>query len=238
MTSLSVSQEALENALVAKYSGFDLSVAGVLTEVEVFLEKPSTEIETGRVFPSVSIMYLGESEDTEVQESSDESQEEVGLDGTVDPNERIMRDASDPIVMRYSIDTWHKDMAAEDQVLYHEMFRRRTKNKGYIRVLNIDGEYLDVWLFKVNGSLSVHDYDDVDTVIYHKSITVEALVYLAEVEYDETVREKVVNEVNWDVESRKTALDERGLVGEIDDSGNVTDIVFRVTENTEEEVLP
>ena len=105
-------------------------------------------------------------------------------------------------------------------------------------MLNIDGEYLDVWLFKVNGSLSVHDYDDVDTVIYHKSITVEALVYLAEVEYDETVREKVVNEVHWDVESRKTALDERGLVGEVDDSGNVTDIVFRVTENTEEEVLP
>jgi hypothetical protein len=234
MTSLSVSQEAFENALVAKYSGFYLSVAGVPTEVKVFLEKPSNENESNRTFPSVSIMYLGESEDTEVQESSDEDPEEVGLDGTVNPNERIMRGSSDPIVMRYSIDTWHKDMAAEDQVLYHEMFRRRTKNKGYIRVLNIDGEYLDIWLFKVNGSLSVHDYDDVDTVIYHKSIMVEALAYLTEVEYDETVREKVVNEVHWDVKSRETTLDERGLVGEVDDSENVTDVVIRVTEDTEE----
>jgi hypothetical protein len=139
--------------------------------------------------------------------------------------------------MRYSIDTWHKDRAAEDQVLYHEMFRRRTKNKGYLRVLNIDGEYIYLWLFKVNGSLSVHDYDDVDTVIYHKSITVEALVYLTEVEYDETVREKVVNEVHWDVRSREMTLDERGLVGEVDDSKNVTDVVIWVTEDTEE-VLP
>lgn len=234
MTSLSVSQEALENALVAKYSGFYLSVAGVPTEVEVFLERPSDEIVGSRTFPSVSIMYLGESEYIEARESSDEDSEEVDYDSTVTPSERVMRETSDPVLMRYSIDTWHKDMAAEDQILYHEMFRRRTKNRGYLSLLNIDGESLDIWLFKINGSLSVHDYDDVDTVIYHKSITVEAAVYLAEVEYDETEREKVVNEVRWDVKSRTMALDERGLVGEVDDSENVTDVVVRITEDMEE----
>lgn len=237
MVSLSVSQEALENALVAKYQGFSLDVGGISTSVEVFLETPSNEIHQGRTFPSVSIMYLGESEDTEVQESTDEDQEEVDYDDTVTPPERIMRDGSDPIRMRYSVDTWHKDLAAEDQVLFHEMFRRRTRNKGYIAVQNIDGETVDLWLFKINGSLSVHDYSDKDERIYHKSIMVEALVYLTEVEYDETERTMVVTEVQWDVKSRETTLNERGLICEVDDAKNVTDVVLRVTEDTEE-ILP
>lgn len=227
--SLSVSQAAFEIALVGRYSGFTMDVLGVATGVPVFLEAPSDELITDRVFPSVSIRYLGEDEASDLRESSDKDTEEVDYDDSVFPPERVMRETSDPIRLRYSIDTWHKDRAAEDQVLYHEMLRRRTPSRGHISVLNLDSEPVDLWLFKVNGSLATHDYEDIDTYVYHKSITVETLVYLAEVEYDDVVREKVVEEVHWEVQSRGMVLGSKGMLVGVESSEDVTDVDMVVT---------
>lgn len=231
--SVSVSQDAIENALIAKYSGYTMNVGGVPTEVQVFLERPSNELVSGRVFPSVSLMYMGETDDLGIRENLDDTDEEVGQDDSVSPSELLMRVTADPMLIRYSVDTWHIARAIEDQQLYDEMLRRRTKTRGYLRVLSIDGVYIDLWMFKVGGSLSVHDYVDNDMMVYHKSATVEIPAYLTFVAPEDVVREKVVEEIHVDVQSQGVVLGADGRVASIDESRNTTDVVLVITDGGE-----
>jgi hypothetical protein len=238
MTSNSVDLKTLDLALKAHYSGITIRVAGVVTSVPVFLEKPSSETSTSRVYPSICLAYLGDFEDTEVCESTDfENEEEVGYDGSQPVHIRTSRKVSGPMRVRYMVDTWHKDLVLEDRDLSMEVFLKRTKPRGTLSVNNIDGEAITLWMFRANSGLQVMDYAEGDVQIFHKSVIVEVLAYLSEVEYDEVVEDKVAMELHWDVRSRGVKLNELGQIDSAVESDDVTDRNIRITENTEE-ILP
>ena len=238
MTSNAVHLIDLDTAMKQHYSGITISVDGVPTPVQVFLEQPSTEGTPNRVYPSVSILYAGDVPDFESMHSDDDSVEEIGINSAVSPAERIERIMPEPARVRYIVGTWHKDRAAEDRRLVREVYRKRTPSRGYLTVQNVDGEAIKVWLFRMAPSLvEVEDRPDADTIIYHKTLMVEVLVHLSEVEYDETTSTKVAEEVQWDVQSRKVLWNSHGQVGGFVEGGDKTDRVIRVTEDTEE-VLP
>ena len=237
MTSLAVTLKAIDVALVTKYTGLSINTGTppVATSITAFIEDPDPEVYSERTYPSISIKLISMIPDySGIYESEDLNEEETDYDPTETPPVRSMRKKPLPFRLAYSLDTWHKARVGESRDLVTEALIYNTDPRGYLTVSNIDGVNIPIWMFWQGGVTSVDEYD-VDEVIYHKSLTVVVLAYVAQVAFDDVSEEKVVTELNLDVSSRHTWRDEDGF--HVDDSKNVKDVSIRVTD-TDVEVIP
>jgi hypothetical protein len=208
----------IDEAFVSRYSGLRIPVGpnSTLTPVEVFIERPNTEQTTERTFPSISILFANMTPDfANLQHCDDDDEEELSVDVVPSPAERIMRQKPTAYKVQYVLDTWHRNMAGEDRDLVFEAFLRRTPIRGYMTVRNIDGENITVWV-SWSGALVSLDEEDVDTMIYHKSLSLLVIAYLAPVEYDETDRHKVVGTVEIEVNSFEEGVSTKDAAYEFD----------------------
>lgn len=226
MTSLAVTQEAIEDALIARFSGITIPVGGVDTDVAVFMEEPAVEENPERVYPSVAMMYLGEGPDFGVYESDiDEQEEEVGYDNSEEVHERIMRQNPQPQILLYSVDIWNKVRAQESRELLFRVFRQKVRTRDYITVQNLDGEDVDLWLFWDGNIVPNHERYP-DEVIYHYTLTVSIHAYMAMADISETRNEKVAMGLLWRVFLREEGEPDPGKL----------DITVRIDENGIENV--
>jgi len=239
MTSLAVTLKAIDAALFAKYSGISIDAGDppAATPVSVFLEDPDPEEYPERVYPSVSIRFISLVPDyTGIVESDDiDESEEISYDDGVSPPVRTMRKKPLPHRIMYSIDTWHRARVSESRDLVAEAIQYLTDPRGYLTVQNIDGTNIDVWLFWAGG-IATADERSTDEIIYHKSLTVSVLAYLARTAVGTTTEVKVATDLDFEVLSRHVYLDSNGDL-QIDDSKNVKDVEFRITD-TGVEVIP
>lgn len=237
MTSLAVTMKAIDAALLAKYTGITINTGDppASTSVTPFIEDPNPEQYAERTYPSIAIKMISMTPDyTGIYETEDLNEEEVAYDPGPAPPVRSMRKNPLPYRLLYSLDTWHKARVGESRDLVTEALIHRTDPRGSLTVTNIDGVDIPVWMFWQGGITSVDEYD-VDEVIYHKSLTVLILAYVAIVDSDDVTEEKVVTELNLDVSLRHTWRDKDGF--HVDDSKNVKDVTIRVTD-TDVEVIP
>lgn len=218
MPSQSTTLKLIDAAFVARYSGLTIAIGEtpVITPVEVFMERPNTEEVRERTFPSISMMFVNMVPDfRDMQHCDDEDEEVVLYDDGVSPPENISRLKGTAYRIQYVLDTWHKNKVIEDRDLLFEAFLRKTPIRGYMTVKNIDNEDITVWV-SWSGSLTSLDEMDVDTVIYHKSLSLVVLAYLAPVEYDETVGRKVVTDLEFEVNSVEDGVSTRDAAYEFD----------------------
>lgn len=201
---LSVTQDAIEDALIARFQGILIDVEGAPTAVEVFLEDPAVEEESERVYPSVTLMYLGDVPDFEVRDSDDDegNEEEVAYNQVLPVYTRDMRPIPQALKFRYSIDTWNKTRAQQSRDLLFGAIRAKIQHRGYLRVLNVEGQPIDIWMFWSGGIAPLNEYHP-DMIVYHSSLTVEILAYAAVVTNDQTTEEKVAMSLLWKVFSKK-----------------------------------
>lgn len=230
MTSLAVDIEAVDAALITRYSGITISVAGSPTAVEVFNESPYSEEVTERTYPSVAIHLMDVQPKFDISESTDDEREEVAYDSGVTPHERSMRKNPLPYTLVYSVDTWHKDRVSESRELAREVLLYRTEPRGYLSVLNVDGVSIDLWAISSSG-YSCEPEELPDTVIYHNTLTLEIEVYLAMSAFDQVDREKVAMEAWWTVFSRGTVSVYDEI--EIESGEEVEDLTIRFTDTEE-----
>lgn len=219
---LAVTQEAIEDALITRFQGITIDVEGTPTLVEVFLEAPAVEEETERVYPSIALMYLGEVADYRVRDSDDDEglTEEVALDTGLPVYEREERLIPQAHRLSYSIDTWNKTRAQESRDLLYRALRARIGNRGYLQVLNIEGQPVDLWMFWSGGITPLNEVHP-DMIVYHSSLTVEILAYLALVDVDDTTTEKVAMTEHWRVFSKEVE----------EDVGKQLDVEIEIDEN-------
>lgn len=231
MTSLAVTIEAIDAALVDRYSGITILQEGLPIPVTVFIEKPNSEEQTERVFPSVTLMLVEINPKFEISETGDEDEEEVSYNTGVTPYERSMRVKPKPYELMYILDTWHKDRVSEARQLVQEVYMQRTDPRGYISVENIDGETIDLWAV-TNGNLDSMQEDLPDTVIYHSSQVLAVEAYLSGVALPtDTTEEKVAMELQAKVFLRGSALGADGIEVESDDG--TEDLTIRYTDTEE-----
>ena len=218
MPSQSTTLKLIDAAFIARYSGLTIPVGPTPTStaVEVFIERPNTEETRERTFPSISIIFANMTPDfREMQHSDDDDIEELSTDIGETPPEHISRLKGTPYRIQYVLDTWHKDMVGEDRDLLFETFLRKTPIRGYMPLHNIDGEDISVWV-NWSGALTSLDEIDTDTIIYHKSLSLIVLAYLAPVEYDETERNKVVTKLEFEVNSVEDGVSTKDAAYEFD----------------------
>jgi len=240
MGSIAVTLTAIDQALLTKYSGITIPTGPLATPtaVEVFMEQPSIEEFEERTFPSVSLKMMSVTPDySRIVDSDDEEEEEVAYDDTETPPVRSMRKRPQPFRIQYSIDTWHKALVAESRDLISEVLMYRTCPRGFLTVANIDGENVDVWLFWEGGFVTSDELHS-DEIIYHKTLTLVVVAYLALSAVDDVDEEKVVTEAQVEVSLRSTWRDQGGhpLEIQVDDTKNVLDLVIGVTETDEEPI--
>lgn len=204
MATQAVTQEAIEDALIARFQGISIDVEGVPTTVKVFMEEPAVEEETERVYPSVALMYLGEVEDYEVRDSDDDEglTEEVSYDTGLPVYERTERAIPQALRLSYSIDTWNKTRAQQSRDLLFRAVRAKIGHRGYLQVQNVEGQPINLWMFWSGGVAPINEKHP-DMVVYHSSLTVDVLAYVAVVANDETTVKKVAMEAHWKVFSKK-----------------------------------
>jgi hypothetical protein len=221
MTSKATTIKLIDAALLAKYSGLTVLTGDppASTPVSVFLETPDPEERTERTYPSISIQYVTMAPDyRDMQHCDDEDDEDLILDGTVTPPEMITRPYPTAFRIMYSLGTWHRKRIAEDRDLVFEALLRTTKIRSYLTVPNIDGTNITVWLMWDGGVVNA-DADDVDERIYHKSLTLTVLAYLALVEDTDTTRSKVVTNIEFEVDSYKDGVSTKDVAFEFDSTG-------------------
>lgn len=228
MSSLSVTLDAIENALLAKYAGIQIDIEGTPTDVAVFLEDPNTEETPERVYPSVSIMLVSALTNLGVSEGEEGNEEQTDYDTGVTPHETVMRETAEPARVMYSIDTWVKYRGLHDRELMQEVYFKRTKKRGYITAQNVDSEAIDLDVFWF-GSIVSNDEIHPDMVIYHKTLTLEVLAHISQT--DITRRQKVVMEQRWDVFNRKTLTTVDGV--SIVVGGDEKDLTMAFDDTTE-----
>jgi hypothetical protein len=201
---LAVTQEAIEDALIARFQGISINVEGVPTAVEVFMEEPSVEEEPERVYPSVALMSLGEVEDYEVRDSDDDEglEEEVSYNTGLPVYERTERAIPQALRLSYSIDTWNKTRAQQTRDLLSGAIRAKVGHRGHLQVLNIEGQPINLWMFRSGGVTPLKEVHP-DMIVYHTSMTVDILAYVAVVANDETTVKKVAMEQHWKVFSKE-----------------------------------
>jgi hypothetical protein len=208
----------IDNALVARYSGIQIDVDGVPTAVAVFIENPSTEEFTERVYPSIAIKFMSLESDDPRRHSDDELDEEIAYNDVPTPPIRTMRQNGEPFRVLYTLDTWHKVRATESRDLVTEAIIERTPPRGYMNVTDIDSGTTPLWVMW-EGNVANLDEDLPDITIYHKSLTISVL---ARVLTDPNTRDlKVVIEGQWKVFKK----------GDPD----VEDITMSITESGDEE---
>jgi hypothetical protein len=151
----------------------------------------------------------------DMQHTDDDETEELSTDSTLTPPEHISRVKGTPYRIQYVLDTWHSDKVGEDRDLLFETFLRKTPIRGYMPLHNVDGEDISVWV-NWSGSLVSLDEIDTDTIIYHKSLSLIVLAYLAPVEYDETERNKVVTKLEFEVNSVEDGVSTKDAAYEFD----------------------
>ena len=239
MTSLATTIKAIDAALVTKYSGISIDTGSpsVVTPVTVFMEDPDPEEYPERVYPSIALKLLSTVPDYfAIVESDDvDDSEEISYNDLVVPPVRTMRKKPLPHRVMYSIDTWHKARASESRDLVAEALLYLTDPRGYLTVQNIDGTAIDLWMFW-DGGITAAEERSIDEIIYHKTLTVSILAYLARTAVDTTTDTKVATELDFEVQSRHFYLGAGGVI-QIDDSKNVKDVEFRITD-TDIEVIP
>jgi hypothetical protein len=221
MTSQAVFQTAIEDALIARFQGISVVESGFSVPVSVFMEEPAVEEVAERTYPSVTMMYLGEVPDFGIRDSDDDEEfEEVGYDPVPPVNTREMRPVPEATKLQYSIDTWNKTRAQVSRDLLFQAVRKKIKPRTYLTVKNVDGEDIDLWMFWRGGLVPNHErYPDM--IVYHFSLTVEILAYMAVVDNSETTDEKVAMEIQWKVFSKK-----------VDEStGDALDVEIGIDEN-------
>lgn len=175
MTAVSLTN--IDLALITRYSGMTISVAGTPTAVEVFIEEPSTENYSEKVYPSVSLKLIAMNFDPTRSHSSDDDEEQIAYNDTVDPPERTMRLNPQPYSLLYSLDTWHKVRAIEDRDLLATAIIEKTPPRGYISVNNVDGETEYCWVLW-SGGVVTNDEEEEDYVVYHKTLTLNVFADL------------------------------------------------------------
>jgi len=200
-----VSLKAIDAALISKYSGIQTRIGGVLTPVRVFMETPSPEDVTDRVFPSISLRLMGFYENAELLSSDSSESEEVGYDDTVFPNERHMRMNPLPYRVVYALDVWNKRSASEGRDLVSSAVIQKTVPKGFIPVTTLDGRTYLADLFW-NGSPLCQESSDGDELVYHTSMTLSVNAYLSQVPETDIVPEKVAMKIQWDVFKEETVV--------------------------------
>jgi hypothetical protein len=224
MTTRAVTQEAIEDALIARFQGITIDVESSPTPVEVLMEEPSVEEVVERTYPSVAMMYLGEVPDYEIRDSDDDEGlvEEVLYDPGPPVHERVERAIPQALKLSYSIDTWNKTRAQESRDLLFRAVRARIGHRGYLQVLNIEGQPINLWMFWSGGVTPLNEKHP-DMIVYHNSLTVDILAYVTVAEVDDTTTEKVAMEQHWKVFSKKVdenvgdqldvemAIDENGV---------------------------
>jgi hypothetical protein len=238
MTSNAVTLKAIDAALAAKFAGVSIDVGSpaVSTPVTVFLEEPDPEEYPERVFPSVAIKMLSAVPDyAGIVDSEDLVNEELSTDNGQTPPVITTRKRPLPHRIMYSVDTWHKARVSESRDLLSAAIFHKIDPRDYLTVQNIDGTAITVWLFWVGG-ISGTEEKHVDEIIYHKTLNVVVLAYLSLVEATDTTDLKVATEHNFEVSLRHTYLDSNGTL-QVDDSKNVKDVEFRVTD-TDVEIIP
>lgn len=238
MTSYAVTLKAIDEALIAKYSGLSINTGSppAPTAITPFIEVPDPEVYTERVFPSITIQLLSVVPDYfSIVDSDDLADEEVSYNAGASPPVSTRRQRPLPYRVQYSIDTWHRVRASESRDLVTEALIYNTNPRGYLTVENVDGVDVDVWLIW-DGAVTSADSRETDEVIYHKTLTVYVLAYLSLVDAADTTEEKVATELNFEVQSRHTYLDSTGTL-QVDDTKNVKDVEIRVTD-TDVEVIP
>lgn len=237
MGSLAVTIQAVDQALLTKYAGISIPTGALATTtaVSVFMEQPNIEEFPERTFPSISMKLLSITpEYSSIQDSEDDESEEVAYDDTVDPPVRSMREKPLPYRLQYSIDTWHKAIVGESRDLVSQTLIHRTRPRGSLTALNIDGVSTSMWMFWDGGVVVADEYDS-DELIYHKVLNVVVIAYLALSEADAVTDAKVVTEAQVEVSLRRTWRGPSDSPTEIqvEDSKNVRDILIGVTETTE-----
>ncbi len=225
MTSQAVTQDAIEEALIARFSGVQVEIEGTLTDVEVFLEEPAVEETTERIYPSISLMYLGEVPNFDIRDTDDEEREEVGYNQTPPVYIRTMRQNPEPTKMRYSVDVYNRVRAQTSRDLLYRAIRKKVKHRDYLTVENVDGEDVTIWMFWTGGIAPLNEVYP-DMVVYHHSMTIEVLPYLAIVDNSETEDEKVAMNINWKVSSKEVN----------EDTGDFEDVEIRITEDGAEPI--
>lgn len=217
-----VTQVAIEDALIERFQGLSISVEGVQTPVTVFLEDPLVEEVSERTYPAITLMYLGESPDFDIRDSDDDEgeMEEVSYTQVPPVYLREMRAIPQALQLNYSIDTWNKTRAQQSRDLLSLAVRGRIRHRGYLRVKNILNQDVDLWMFWDGGVAPLNEKHP-DMIVYHSSLTVRILAYVAVVEVDDTVEESVAMSVGWEIFSKK--VDEP--------AGNQLDIAFEIDED-------
>jgi hypothetical protein len=193
-----VELQAIDDAMIARYNGIQVSVDSVLTDVEVFMEAPCIEEFPERVYPSIAMRLLSADENVDVLESGFDEMEEVGYNSGVSPNERSMRQKPSPYTVTYALDAWSKQSAEVGRDMLSTIFIAKTPPKGYIVVSTIDGGTFLADVFWSGGIVSA-THNEGDESIYHTSLTVRVNAWLTSVEATEIVSEKVAMNTIWNV---------------------------------------
>jgi hypothetical protein len=220
MTVQSTTLKLIDEGLLARYSGLEILVGDpeVLTPVEVFIETPQPEEVPERTFPSISIRFLSMAPDfADMQHCDDDEMEELYLDSDPAIPEMVTRQKGIAYRILYSLDTWHRAKVIEDRDLLFETFLRTTPIRGYLPIKNIDDEDISVWVSWM-GSLVMADESDFDELIYHKTITLTVLAYLAPVGTVDTVRDKVVTKAEFEVNSVEEGVSTEDVTFEFDET--------------------
>lgn len=207
---MAVSIKAVDEALATRYSGLSIDVGEppLSVPVEVFIEEPLTEQQRERAYPSISLKLIAISFDSARSHSDDDAEEEVGYNDLITPPERSMRLSPAPFRLTYSLDTWHKVRAGESRDLVTYALIERTHPRGSLSVEDVGGGSELCWVLWTSGVASNDELME-DLVIYHKTVTVDVLVYLLT---DPSVRSvKVAIESLWKTYGRRTVVDADGI---------------------------
>ncbi|MHA2429219.1 MAG: hypothetical protein ACXADB_14450, partial [Candidatus Hermodarchaeia archaeon] len=175
MTAVTI--ENVDQALLARYAGISIDVAGTPTTVESFIEEPSTEEYPERVYPSITLKLIAINFDETRGHSDDDEEEEIAYNDGLTPPERTMRLKPSPFLLTYSLDTWHRVMVGESRDLVGRAFQERTHPRGSVDVTDVDGGTESCWVMWVGG-VTENDERENDYVIYHKTLTINVLVDL------------------------------------------------------------
>ena len=172
-----------------------------------------------------------------ILDSDDDDEEEVAYDDTATPPVRSMRQKPLPFRIQYSVDTWHKALVGESRDLIAEVLMHRTRPRGSLAVTNIDGTVTNIWLFWEGGVITA-DEMDTDEIIYHKTLTLVAVAYVALSDADDVEDRKVVTEAQVRVSLRRawSAPVEHPKDVQIDDTKNVLDLTISVDETDAEPI--
>jgi hypothetical protein len=220
MTVQSTTLKLIDTGLIARYSGLEIPVGdpSVLTPVEIFIETPQPEEVPERTFPSISIRFLSMTPDfSDMQHCDDDEMEELYLDEDPTIPEMVTRQKGTAFRILYSLDTWHRAKVIEDRDLLFETFLRKTPIRGYLPIKNIDDEDISVWV-NWTGSLVMADEADYDELIYHKSVTLTILAYLAPVSVSDIVSDKVVTKAEFEVNSVEEGVSTEDVTFEFDET--------------------